>query len=299
MNKRLSLPAYSLMLALFLTACREQELDHSPGVLSADETFYATLEGNDDSGTRIYADDQLHVLWDADDRISLFARSTSNRPYRFMGETGDKEGLFEPVPFSGTYGETLVSDVYAVYPYRESTSLRGGVGMDCILTVELPARQTYREGTFGLSANLMVAVTRNTDLYFRNAASYLVLKLYGSGFDVESITLKGNEGEPLAGKADVSMKRGGKPTVSVIPGGYDKIELVCEQPVKLGATAKEATEFWLAVPPRTFKQGFTVKVSGKGGKTFKHYTDRAVTLERNRRVSMAPIDVNGNGPGFI
>ncbi len=40
----------------------------------------------------------------------------------------------------------------------------------------------------------MVAVTRNTDLYFRNALSYLVLKLYGSGFDVESIALKGNEG---------------------------------------------------------------------------------------------------------
>lgn len=30
-----------------------------------------------------------------------------------------------------------------------------------------------------------------------------------------------------------------------------------------------------------------------------HYTDRAVTLDRNRRVSMAPIDVNGNDPGYI
>lgn len=197
---------------------------------------------------------------------AIFANSTFNRQFRFTGETGDNEGSFAPVPFSGGDDATPVSDVYAVYPYRESTSLRGGVGMECILTVEIPARQTYRERSFGRGANLMVAVTRDDQLYFRNAASYLVLKLYGSGFDVESISLKGNEGEPLAGKADVSMKRGGKPTVSVIPGGYDEIELVCEQPIKLGGTAKEATEFWFAVPPMSFKQGFTVKVSGRGAR---------------------------------
>ena len=89
-------PVLAALLALCATACREQGLDLSPWVLLADETFYATLEGNDDGGTRIYADDQLHVLWDADDRISLFAQSTFNRQFRFTGKTGDDEGLFEP-----------------------------------------------------------------------------------------------------------------------------------------------------------------------------------------------------------
>ena len=33
--------------------------------------FYATIEGSDEAATKVYADDQMRVLWNADDRISL------------------------------------------------------------------------------------------------------------------------------------------------------------------------------------------------------------------------------------
>ena len=104
-----------------------------------DIVFYATIEGSDDADpkTKVYADERLRVLWNADDRISIFNKKTCNQEYKFMGEDGDNAGSFEAV---GTIGEgNGLPSIYAVYPYAPETSIDG----DGLISFSLPAEQTY------------------------------------------------------------------------------------------------------------------------------------------------------------
>ena len=76
----------SLLVGAFLS-CERQEAD-VPVSLDG-ELFYASLEQPVDAETKVYADENLMVLWHSDDRVSIFDRYTYNREYRFTGETGD------------------------------------------------------------------------------------------------------------------------------------------------------------------------------------------------------------------
>ena len=66
--------------------------------------FYATIEGSADStATKVFADDQLRVLWNADDRITIFEKYTLGEEYRFEGKDGDNAGSFSPVSQGNGY----------------------------------------------------------------------------------------------------------------------------------------------------------------------------------------------------
>ena len=256
------------------------------------KTFYATIESDD---SRVYADEDLHVRWDADDRISIFDRYTLNEQYRFTGETGANAGWFEPVPRGGFRTGNELDYVYAVYPYRPGTS----IGDDGVLKVELPKEQRYRADSFGPGANTMVSVTKDDRLLFRNACGYLVLKLYGEGVEVSSITLKGSFGEPLSGEALVSMKPEGEPSLKMTDAVSSVVELVCGKPVALPAKPEEAVSFWFALPPMVFEHGFTAEVKDTDGRTYYPFTKKEVTVPRNRKVTMAPFELRGNAPGQV
>ena len=144
----------------------------------------------------------------------------------------------------------------------------------------------------------MISVSADNVLQYKNVGGYLMLKLYGEDVSVSSITLKGNSGEKLAGKATVTMPLDGVPSVVMAEDATDQITLVCDTPVALGATAEESKDFWLVVPPVTFSKGFTVTVSGNGG-VFEKPTEKTVTIERNKLSKMAPIEVELSQPGNI
>lgn len=81
--------------SLILWACQSRESELVVAHATADTPeFYATMEQPADPSTRVYADEDLMVLWSARDRISIFNRYTYNQPYRFDGETGDNAGSF-------------------------------------------------------------------------------------------------------------------------------------------------------------------------------------------------------------
>ena len=158
------------------------------------------------------------------------------------------------------------------------------------ITITLPAGQHYAGNTFGLGANTMVSVTSNNFLQYKNVCGYLVVKLYGDGVSVSSITLRGNNGEKLAGKATVTMPLEGVPTTKMANDATSEITLTCATPVQLGATAEESTQFWFVVPPVTFSKGFTITVSGNGG-VFEKTTGKTVTIQRNNLSRVSPVEV--------
>lgn len=147
---------------------------------------------------------------------------------------------------------------------------------------------------------MMVSVTEDNRLQFRNGCGYLVLKLYGHLFGVSSITLRGNAGEPLAGKARIAMEPKGVPSVKMAEDAKSEVTLVCKDPVVLGDTPEEAIAFWFALPPTDFDKGFTIEVKGCKGEVVKRSTSKPVKVSRNLRVSMAPMSVEDTAPwGFV
>ena len=276
--------------AALLSSCSIQEEDFKTPQQD-DVVFYASFEQPFEERTRVYANEDLLLRWNADDRISIFNKNTYNQQYQFTGATGANAGGFRKVETDEFVTGNKITDVVSVYPYQETTVISESE----VVSVVLPSEQHYAENTFGLGANTMVSVTADNFLQFKNVGGYLRLSLYGDGVSISTITLKGNNGEKLAGKATVTMPLDAEPSVTMVEDATDQITLVCDTPVALGATAKESTDFWLVVPPVTFSKGFTVTVSGSGG-VFEKSTEKTITIARNNLSKMSPIEVELSQP---
>lgn len=274
-------------MALFAISCSEEEpILFRPG---ESERVFARIESVEDPDTRVYADENLKVLWDADDRISLFNKYTYNKQYRFTGDTGQNSGEFEEVNSGAVITGNALDYVYAVYPYQEGTTISN----DGIITLALPSEQFYsRDGSFGKGSNTMVSATTNTELLFKNLCGYFVLKLYGEDVSVASITLTGNNDEPLAGNVSVSAAMGATPSFFFSGTRSTSLTLVCPTPVTLGSTAEDATTFFFVVPPTTFSKGFTISLADKDGGTFEKATSSEAVIIRNSTYRMKALAVD-------
>ena len=279
-------------LALVAASCTNviDSVDYLRMRMGDDDVVYATIEGGYEDGgpeTKVFADAKMRVLWNADDRISLFNKYSFGYQYRFTGKDGANAGSFKKVPTDDIVTGNPLDNVYAVYPYSEETS----VDNDGVLTLTLPAGQTYKENSFGIGANTMVSVTSSGQLMFRNVGGYLSFKFFGKGISVKSITLTGNGGEKLAGEAVVTMPLGGTPTTAMQPSATETLTLTCTTPVALGDTENDFVEFWFVVPPTTFTGGFTVTVTDNLGGTFQMKTTKKRVIERNALTRMSPVEV--------
>ena len=279
----------SILIALavaLLASCATKEIDvQAPA--QDDVEFYASFEQPAEDGTRVYANEDLLLRWTADDRVSIFDKNTYNWQYRFLGETGDNAGDFGKVQGAEYMTGNEISNVVSVYPYQKTTKISESE----VITVTLPAEQAYAENTFGLGANTMVSVSSDNFLQFKNVGGYLMLKLYGEGVSVKSITLKGNNGEKLAGKASVTMPLDGVPSVTMASDATEEITLSCETPIQLGTTGDNSIQFWFVVPPMTFSKGFTISITDADERHFEKSTNKSIAIERNKLAKMTPLEI--------
>ena len=281
---------YIGMAAALVASCSVQEEDFKTPQQD-DVVFYASFEKPGEE-TRVYANENLFLRWTADDRVSIFNKLTYNQQYKFTGETGDNSGEFNRVDAAEFVTGNPIPHVVSVYPYQEGTK----ISEEEVLTLTLPAEQHYAENTFGLCANTMVSVSEDNVLQYKNVGGYLVIKLYGEGVSVSSITLKGNKGEILAGDATVTMPVDGYPSVEMASDATTEITLVCDTPVRLAANAEESTPFWFVIPPVTFDNGFTASISQANGNIFEKSTSKSITIERSNLSKMSPMEVEEGTP---
>lgn len=268
-----------------IASCSVQEEEFQvPG--HDDVIFYASFE-QPVEGTRVYANEDLHLRWTADDRVSIFNNNTYNQQYRFLGETGDKSGGFSKVDGAEFETGNPISHVVSVYPFRESTL----ISEEEVLSVTLPFTPNYSENTFGLGDNTMVAISSDNVLMYKNVGGYLMLRLYGEGVKASSVIIKGNNREKIAGKALVRTTLDGAPSVEMTDEASEEINMQCPNRMPLGGSVEESTAFWFVLPPMTFQKGFTVIVSGDH-KRYEISTDKPVTIERNRISKMSPREIN-------
>ena len=250
----------------------------------------AELTAGFEDDTRTYVEDGKYLRWHEDDRITAFYGNTLNRQYKFKGKTGDNSGTFALVP-SGELGTgNELEAIYAVYPYDENATITDAG----VISLTLPATQSYAEDSFGKGANTMVAVTENiedTFLAFKNACGYLKLKLYNAdGAIIKSLEVKGNNGEKLAGNATATISFGQAPILTMSDDAADVVSLDFGEGVVLGTTADTATELWIVLPETTFEGGITITATDTEGGVFEKSTTNEVVIERNAIQPMAALE---------
>lgn len=289
MKKFLFIPMLLIMLASCMT-----ELEQIPAATDNDapkRVFHASIEGTaSNTQTKVYADEDMKVVWNAGDMISIYEQTTYNHPYQFDGDDGDTAGDFNDLTPSGYHTGNQVPYNYAAYPYSKANKLSN----KGVFTLTLPAEQSYKANSFGIGANTMVAVTDNDFLAFKNVGGYLSLRLYGDDVSVSKVTLKANNGEKIAGKGLVTIPLGGLPTVEMDATGTDEITIVCDPAVKIGPDAEHYTSFWFVIPPVTFEKGFTVTVTDDKDGEYTVATSKPFTVSRNKLDWMTAVKVVPN-----
>ncbi len=259
---------------------------------------------NNSTDTKVYADKNLELHWDANDEISVFNGSSVNKQYVFTGAQGAKIGDFEYVKDTETETETttLVRN-FAFYPYNADVEHFGNAGGgrgDIGFYAVIPTVQKYAENSFHKESNVMAAVTTGVDdfnLNFKNICSYLVLSLYGNDATIKKITLKNNSTEGLneiSGKMVVKL--------NILDGSINfkeastgtqspEITLDCGDGVKLGETEDSAVEFWFVLlpdPTASLNNGIDVTIESTDGKTATLSTSNKISNTRNQVTKMAP-----------
>ena len=274
------------LICLMATSCSVEDMGIESPSSFGNDVFFAGVESVSTPDTRVYVDENIKIIWDAEDRISIFNKNTLNQQFMFMGETGDNSGYFNYVSSPAGLGNSL-GYICSVYPYLSSTKISSAG----VMTLTLPAEQAYREGTFGPGANTMVSTTKDNLLSFKNVGGYLVLKFYGEGVSVSSIKLEGHNGELLAGKATLTPAVGTNPTITMASTAETSITLNCDNPVELGATKENASVFWMVVPPTAFTKGFKLTVTDPDGNVFVKETSANLSITRNGLLRISPIEV--------
>ena len=285
--------------ALALLSCSKEDVAPQADLQAIDvqmPLFHATTETSPVTGTKVYADEDLKVLWNSSDSISIFQKATFYRLYRFTGNDGDTGGDFEYVSSQEPWSYQVLSHNYAVYPYSPQTSInsRG------VVSLSLPSVQHYKENSFGIGANTMVAVTDDYSLQFKNVCGYLRIRLWGNNIEVKSIKLEANySSNRIAGRATVTPVMDGNPSISMANNATNSITLVCDEPVALGSSSAEATDFIFVVPPTTISGGFKITVTDKNGADFEKKTSNSLTIVRNTMESMDPVEVIPDYESFV
>ena len=294
---------FALAAMVFAACTTDDTQDLRP--IDTPETLTVGFEGGDDD-TRVQLNEAGKTVWTKDDLVSVFYRSDANQKWQFQGETGERLGNLKRVN-AGSATETM-KRVVVVYPYNENYYINTETYN---IEATLPATQTYLKDSYGLDGNLMISSDEFNQISLKSVYGWLKLQLTGNGERVQSITLKGNNGEQVAGLVYINssnaamtlaaeMGSADDPAVGGVGGNliFDdtiltEVVLNCGNGVELGA---EATAFYIALPPQMFEKGITVEIADTSGYKMTQSTDKSLAIERNTIQPMTEFEYSPNIP---
>ena len=243
------------------------------------------------------------TVWTAGDQVSVFYRSNANQKWVFQGETGDTYGTLKRVS-SGNSPTIGFDKVVVVYPYTSKNLIEALTGN---IQSYLPNTQTYAQDSYGIGSSIMISSSRTNNIYMKNVCGWLKLQLTGNEV-VKYITLKGNNGEQVAGTLFINSDDATCMLATEMNGAYGdgsgdldgtliepndiftEVTLDCGDGVTLSS---EPTTFYIALPPQTFEKGVAVEIFAKDGATMKKSTTNPITIERNTIQPMESVKFEG------
>ena len=256
-----------------------------------------TVSFEDD--TRVQLNNEQKTVWTAGDEVSVFYLSNANQKWQYQGKTGERTGVLRRT--SAPEATQEMTSIVAVYPYNKDYYINPRT---CNVKAFLPAEQNYLKDSYGLNGNIMVSQSEYNQLSLRNVCGWIKIQLTGNGQIIKKITLKGNNGEQVAGEiyidtakatATLASEMGSEANDAV--GGalvFDdtiltEVSLVCPDGVTLG---EEPTTFFIALPPQEFSKGVSVEVECKYSDTIKKSTNNSITITRNTIQPMDSADID-------
>ena len=279
-------------------ACEQIYVDVVSDIAAGDRCLSVSFEGQD---TRIQLNEAQKTVWTDGDILSVFYRSTVNEEWQFKGKTGDRTG--DIVPVDNTLNPPYTHNrVVVIYPYNENYYLNTETYS---IEASLPAVQNYLKDSYGTNGNIMVSSSDYKQVSLKSVCGWLKVQLTGDGEVVKSITLRGNNGEQVAGEIHINTSDAtcvvasasgdaGESEVGgtlVRPGTIlTEVTLDCGDGVTLG---EEATAFYIALPPQTFEKGFSVSVECADGSVMNKATTKSVTISRNTIQPFSALEYSG------
>ena len=286
-----------LLVAVAFTACVQSGLDEITATQQAPsaETLYVGFEGDD---TRIQLNEAGKTTWTKGDLVSVFYRSFDNLKYQFDGETGDRNGTISCI--EGSAGAPIMENIITVYPYNSAYQINTA---EESVYAKIPNTQYYSDGSYDLNSNIMVACSTDNNFYLRNVSGWLKLSLTGRGEVLSHVTLRGNNGEQLAGSvivdaatAEVTLAREEDESEDDFEVGgsisdYKQgVTLRFDEKVELSSSA---IDLYIAVVPQTFAEGIAVDIYCVGYDKMSVSTTSVVDIERNHIVPMRKVKFEG------
>ena len=268
------------------------------------DTITVGFEGEENE-TRIQLNDMKQTVWTKGDLVSVFYRSNANQQWKYNGETGARTAELKREKAGSATRE--MDRVVIVYPYNEDYYINPSTYN---VQASLPAEQTYLDNSYGLNGNIMVSSSEYNQFSLKSVCGWVKLQLKGDGEIVKSITLRGNNGEQVAGELYINTSDASAVLASEMGSSEDnnaggglifddtiltEVTLDCGEGVKL---LPVATSFYIALPPQTFENGFTVEITDDSDYTMVQSTSKEMIIERNHIQPMAAFTfVNPNVEG--
>lgn len=203
-------------------------------------TFTCTQE-QDANATRAELNaNATQILWQKNDKISIFDGSKNNQFTLNDKCAGQKSGSF-----TGTCSES--NSYVAVYPFTEVAELKDGK----IEGITLPATQKAVAGSFDPTASLMIAKSLTKQLEFKNAVGWVKVT---TDFACSKIELRApGELTYIAGKGTLSYNDA-NPTIDFTSEQSRTITLV---PKSAGGTIAAGT-YYIVVPAVKLYAGWRI-----------------------------------------
>ena len=288
---------FALVAAMFAACATDVTEDVA---INAPETIKVSFE----ESSRIQLQEGKTV-WTHGDQVSVFYRSDANQMWQYNGATGSRTADIHRVD-AGKATQKLPK-VVVVYPYNDNYYINPET---CDIQAYMPAVQTYLKDSYGLDGNIMVSAGYYNQFSLRNVCGWIKVQLQGNGQVVESIKLRGNCGEQVAGELYINTTDATSVLASEMgnivdegdgmtggTGGnlvFDDV-IVKEVTLNCGGVAlnAESTSFYIALPPQTFTQGLTVTINTADGTEMIKSTNKEVVIERNHVQPMAAFEYEG------
>lgn len=264
-------------------------------------TFTATGEDMEaENASRTYISDNKYVIWEENDKISVFDVLGSNRLYKCINP-GTSIGSFE--------GEAVAAEkYYAIYPYdkqyeyseEEGKVYNVEVKRDHInenSTMLYPDDETPENVTY--CPMMGATTTEDKDFQFKNITSRLDLNItgmpIGGGFQPQSadvtVTFSANSGETISGKGTLDWNNGDpKFTDFTIAYPYAMYK-------KKRHTEKTLQES-LYIIPGIIWSGFTICIEVDNSKYYFH-NNLTIEFKRNKIYTFNLNIEKANGIGTV
>ena len=239
------------------------------------------------------------VIWQESDKVAVFT-SPDKQLYKVKeGCAGTKSTTLIPVNNTTVGGNSKLT--IAFYPYDSALSFKE-LYYDYYndyafsISVNIPNIQKYVPHSFGPDVQPMVAISHESNsssLSFKNLYGLLRVRLKGQDIIVKKIEIFGNENEKIAGLAEYryDTDRWAPPRFNFSEESLSSIILDCGDGVALDADT--STDFYIALPPRVFSNGITMRVT-TGDDIIEKKVSRELEIQRSRICQMPDLVLIGN-----